>query len=138
MEVHGYTSGTLIILGGVVAAMVIVALARKMFSRDKLQQAHDLTGNLLSVVGTLYAVLLGLVVVDALSRFSHATDVVREESNALADVFLMAGRMPEPQCSELRAACKAYAAEVVRYEWPLMARGLASASARKKIGRAHV
>jgi len=131
MEVHGYTTGSLIILGGVVAAMVLVALARKMFSREKLKQAHDLTGNLLSVVGTLYAVLLGLVVVDALSRFSHATDVVREESNALADVFLMAEKLPEPQRSAIQAASKAYAAEVVNDEWPLMAQGRSSGSARQ-------
>jgi hypothetical protein len=131
MEVHGYTSGSLIILGGVVAAMVIVALARKLFSRDKLRDSHDLTGNLLSVVGTLYAVLLGLVVVDALVRFSHATDVVRQESNALADIFLLAEKLPERERIAVREACKTYATQVVNDEWPLMARGLSSGAARR-------
>jgi len=131
MEVHGYTSGTLIILGGVVAAMVIVALVRKVFPRDKLRESHDLIGNLFSVVGTLYAVLLGLVVVDSLVRFSHATDVVREESNALADVFLLAEKLPQRERTTIREACKTYATQVVNDEWSLMARGLSSGEARR-------
>ena len=131
MDVHGYTGGSLIIVSGVVASMVIVALARKLFSRDKLRESHDLTGNLLSVVGTLYAVLLGLVVVEALARFSHATDVVREESNALADVFLLAEKLPDDERVAIRDACKTYATQVVDHEWELMARGLVSGDARR-------
>ena len=131
MEFHGYRTGLLIILGGVFAAITVVALARKLFSKDKLRQAHELTGNLLSVVGTLYAVLLGLVVVDALARFDHAVDMVQEESNALADVFLLAGRLPEPQHTAIQTACKTYAQQVVEHEWPLMERGLSSAAARQ-------
>ena len=59
MEFHGFTTGLAIILGGIIAAIILVAAVRKMFSKDILRQAHDITGNLLSVVGTLYAVLLG-------------------------------------------------------------------------------
>ena len=130
MEVHGYTTGLLIILGGIVTAIIVVALARRLFPKDKLQRAHDLTGNLLSVVGTLYAVLLGLIVVDALVRFEQAVDVVQEESNSLADVFLLAGRLPEPQRSRIQEACKTYAKQVVEHEWPLMERGMVSGAAR--------
>lgn len=86
MHFHGFTTGLTIILGGIVASFVLVALVRRLFSKDTLRQAHDITGNLLSVVGTLYAVLLGLVVVDALVRFETAMDVVQKESNALADI----------------------------------------------------
>ena len=63
MEFHGFTTGLTIILGGIVASFVLVALVRRLFSTQTLGQAHDVTGNLLSVVGTFYAVLLGLVVV---------------------------------------------------------------------------
>lgn len=130
MEFHGIGNGVLIILVAIAAALVLVALGRKLYPKDKLQQAHDLTGNLLSVVGTLYAVLLGLVVVDALVRFEDAIDVVQEESNALADIFLLADRLPEPQQGTIRDACKTYARQVVDLEWPLMARGQVSADAR--------
>ena len=131
MEFHGFTTGLAIISGGIVAALVLVALVRKMFAKDILRQAHDITGNLLSVVGTLYAVLLGLIVVDALVRFEHAIDVVQKESNALADIFLLAERLPEAERGRLQETCKSYARQVVEDEWPLMATGHVSMAARK-------
>ncbi len=131
MEFHGFTNGIVIILGGIAAAILLVAAVRKLFAKDILRQAHDITGNLLSVVGTLYAVLLGLIVVDALVRFEHAIDVVQEESNSLADIFLLADRLPEADRSRLQEACKTYAHEVVEDEWPLMATGHASMAARQ-------
>ena len=131
MHFHGFTTGLTIILGGIVASFLLVALVRRLFSKDTLRQAHDITGNLLSVVGTLYAVLLGLVVVDALVRFETAMDVVQKESNALADIFLLADRLPEAQRDRVQSVCKTYAHQVVELEWPLMATGHASVDARK-------
>ncbi|MFN5757547.1 MAG: hypothetical protein ACK54F_13065 [Planctomycetia bacterium] len=130
MEFHGFWTGLSIILGGIVASIVLVAVVRKLFSKDVLRQGHDITGNVLSVVGTLYAVLLGLVVVDALVRFEHAVDVVQHESNALADIFLLSEKLPEPQRDRLKEICKTYAHQVVEQEWPLMEQGLMSTDAR--------
>jgi len=131
MEFHGIGTGLVIILISVAAAILLVALGRGLYSKDKLQQAHELTGNILSVVGTLYAVLLGLVVVDALVRFEQAIDIVQEESNCLADIFLLSETLPEQQRTAIREACKTYATQVVNIEWPLMARGRASVEARQ-------
>lgn len=131
MEFHGFTSGLAIIVGGIVAAILLVAGVRRIFSKEILRQAHDITGNLLSVVGTLYAVLLGLVVVDALVHFEHAIDVVQKESNSLADVFLLANRLPTAERDQIQAACKGYAHAVVEEEWPLMTTGHVSMKARK-------
>jgi hypothetical protein len=131
MEFHGFTTGLVMILGGIVAAVALVAAVRKLFSKDVLRQAHDITGNLLSVVGTLYAVLLGLIVVDALVRFEHAIDVVQQESNSLADIFLLAERLPAAQRERIQESCRTYARQVVEEEWPAMARGRASPAARQ-------
>ena len=86
---------------------------------------------MLSMVGTLYAVLLGLVVVDAMVRFERAIDGVQGESTRLADVFLLAERFPEPQQERIQDLCRAYAAEVVEREWPLMSMGRSSLAARR-------
>lgn len=131
MEFHGFGVGVLIIFVSIAAAILLVALGRKLYAREKLQQAHDLTGNLLSVVGTLYAVLLGLVVIDAMQRFEAAVAATQEESNSLADIFMLAESLPEPQRETVRTACKTYAQQVVDVEWPLMARGLVSVEARR-------
>ncbi len=117
--------------GGIVAGLVLVALVRRLFPADLLRHGHEATGNVLAIVGTLYAVLLGLVVVDAMVRFEQAEDVVQEESNCLADVFLLAARFPEPQRSRIQDACRAYTRTVVDVEWPLMAQGRMSRDARE-------
>jgi len=131
MEYHGFGNGLAIIVGSIAAAIVLVAIVRKLFSKRDLREAHDITGNLLSVVGTLYAVLLGLVVVDSLVRFERAMDIVQQESHVLADIFLLAGRLPDPPRGRLQNMCLTYAHQVVEEEWPLMAKGRASMAARK-------
>ena len=127
MQFTGFTNGLFIIAGGIAAALVLIEIARRMFSPEVLRRAHDITGNLLSVVGTLYAVLLGMIVVDAMVRFQTAIDIVQKESNSLADIFLLAERLPEPQKTRLQDACKSYAHQVVEKEWPLMADGFVCA-----------
>lgn len=117
--------------GGIAAALVLVAAVRRLFPDEVLQRGHDATGNVLAIVGTLYAVLLGLVVVDAMVRFEQAEDVVQEESNCLADVFLLAARFPEPQRTRMQEACRVYTRAVVDVEWPLMAQGRMSREARQ-------
>lgn len=116
--------------GGIVAALLLVAVVRRLFPADVLRRGHEATGNVLAIVGTLYAVLLGLVVVDAMVRFEHAADIVQEESNCLADVFLLAARFPEPYQARIRGACRTYTRAVVDREWPLMAEGRMSLDAR--------
>ena len=53
--------------------------------------AHDISGQYLSIVGTMYAVLLGLIVVDAMSRFQQAFLIVEEEANSLSELIYLAG-----------------------------------------------
>ena len=127
----GAFNGVLIVGSGVAASLLLVILVRSCFSPEQLSRAHDATGNMLAVAGTLYAVMLGLVVVDAMVRFEKAIDVVQAESAALADIFILAQRLPETQRSGVQDACRGYAVAVVEKEWPLMAQGLVSVDARK-------
>jgi len=57
-------------------------------------------------------------------------DGVQEESNCLADIFLLSGRFPEPHRSRLTALCRTYAQDVVDVEWPLMRDATMSVEAR--------
>jgi hypothetical protein len=74
-----------------------------------------------SVGGTLYAVLLGLVVVDAMQTFETARLTTEKEADALANVYLLAERLPAEKATPIQALCKAYAADVITTEWPLLA-----------------
>jgi hypothetical protein len=56
--------------------------------------------------------------------------VVEAEANSLADVFLLAERLPEEKARRVRSLCDAYVADVIGAEWLAMARGGISLAAR--------
>jgi len=122
--------GVAFVLVVVAAALALGALAQRLFPADVLRDGHDASGGVLAIVGTLYAVLLGLVVVDAMVRFEQAIDVTQQESNCLANIFLLAERFPEPERSRVRDRCRNYAAQVADEEWRLMQTARMSVNAR--------
>lgn len=116
---------TLLSIGGLL-------LARKLVNFQSLRPAHDVSGYLLSVVGTLYAVLLGFVVVDAMQQYQHARQITEVEADTLADVFVMAGRLPEPKRTEIQTLCRHYVDQVMATEWAAMSEGNFCPIAREK------
>ena len=131
MEYSGCWNGIGIVGSGIAIALAAVALARRLFSAESLREGHDATGSMLAIVGTLYAVLLGLIVVDAMARFERAMDIVQLESNCLADVYLLAERLPEPQHTRVQDLCRDYAERVVNLEWPAMEHARMHVDARR-------
>jgi hypothetical protein len=96
----------------------------------KLRASHDVGGYLFSVVGVLYAVLLGLVVVDALEKFQTARDATEREANSLVDVFMLSSTLPEPLSSNTQKLCVNYANDVINREWISMGKGTYDPQAR--------
>jgi hypothetical protein len=131
MNNTGIRMGLLIVGGSVLTALLLVTAIGWLFPAGMLEKSSGLIGNLLAIVGTFYGVLLGLIVVDSLTRFERTIDTVRAESNCLADIFLFSERLPDPYASRMKGLCKEYVQLVVSHEWPLMARGHLSMNARK-------
>jgi hypothetical protein len=130
MVYSGFWSGAAIVSAAVFIAIAVVATTRRLFPAADLRDGHESTGTLLAIVGTLYAVLLGLVVVNAMADFERASEAARMESNCLADIFLLSDRLPEPFRSRIRDTCRTYARQVVEDEWPTMERAQMSVEAR--------
>lgn len=116
----GYLSATLLVLLGTAAGVCGLLLVRRWAGVRTLRAHHDVAAALLSVVGTLYAVLLGLVVVDAMEDFEEAREAAVAEENALANLLLLAERLPEPKRAEVRRLAVTYGRRVVEDEWPRM------------------
>ena len=130
MVYSGCWNGIAIVVIGIFAALALVSATQRLFPIEELQDGHDSTGALLAIVGTLYAVLLGLIVVDAMIRFDKAGDGVQMESNCLADIFLLADGLPEPYRKNIQESCRTYAKQVVELEWPRMEQAQMSVEAR--------
>jgi len=112
-----------IIALGTIGSVCGLLLARKAINFEKLRPSHDVGGYLLSVVGALYAVLMGFVIVDAMQQYQHARQVTEMEANTLANVFTMASRLHEPERTKIQNACRKYIDQVVETEWELMSCG---------------
>ncbi len=133
MKVDSYIIGTILILGISLLSVLGLLVVRKYFELEKLKSCHEVGGYLLSVVGTMYAVLLGLIVVDAMTKFQTAREVVEQEANSLADVFLLSESFPPEKRRKVQIVCNNYVKEILTEEWPAMANGKISKTARTAI-----
>lgn len=109
-DIQNYLTGSLLIAVFVLCSVGGVGIIRKLFELDRLKHYHDVSGNMFSVGGTLYAVLLGLVVVDAMQNFQSARLTVEKEADALSNIHILAERMPKAASQSIRQLCRAYAA----------------------------
>lgn len=121
MQIDTYTSGTVLIAASTLAAVVGLILLRRLGYFRENNVPHEAGGQYLAIVGTLYAIVLGLIVNDAIGRFQTAVTLVADESNALAELIYLAGRMPEPLKLDVHRRAATYAHLVVEREWPVMA-----------------
>ena len=114
--------GLLVVGGTVFLSIVGLLLSRKVFSHTSLQKHNEVADPMLSVIGTLYAVLLGLLVVQAMSDFQKSRLTVESEAVALADTFRLAVALPPPVRENLQKSCISYASAVINKEWADMER----------------
>ena len=111
----------------IVASIILSCLGqiafRKLLGRKRLSSCHEVGGYYFSVVGTFYAVLVGLIIFDAQARFDDAKTDVESEASALFMIHLHAARLPQPQGAEIQSLIKTYANQVIVSEWETMKNG---------------
>lgn len=98
-----------------------VLLVRKRVSSEFLKEHHDVADPMLSIIGTLFAVLLGFMVANAMQRFEEARINTQQEASAVANVYRVATGLPEPTRSKLMHAAVDYVDSVINDEWPKLA-----------------
>ena len=131
MSIDTYAAGTVLIGASTVAAVAGLILMRRFGYFRRLAISHEASGQYLSLVGTLYAVLLGLIVVNAMARFQTAVTLVGDETNALAELIYLAGGMPGPQKADIHRRAAITVKLVINEEWPVMAEGRHLPAARR-------
>jgi hypothetical protein len=122
-EMNPYFFGFLVIAGTTTLAVSGMLVVRWRVSLPTLASYHEVAGYLLSVVGTLYAVLLGFVVVDAMQHMQDVRGLVSMEASGLANIFLCSEGLPPAKATTIRALCHDYAEEVINDEWQTLRQG---------------
>lgn len=123
MLLNTYWGAAFVVIGSVFLAVCGLFLARKLVHFEKLKPAHEVGGYMLGVVGAIYAVLLGLIVVDAMQVYQRARDVTEQETYSLANIAILADGLHEPNRSAVRNLCSSYATQVADSEFGRMAEG---------------
>jgi hypothetical protein len=98
----------------------LLILVRKHFNPEKFKKQHDVAGYSFSVIGVLYSVLLGFIVVSAQGRFDSVSNTLSEEATALADVYRDSVIFPSAERNAIRAAIVDYIHYVTHEEWKLL------------------
>ncbi|MDR3615257.1 MAG: DUF4239 domain-containing protein [Candidatus Obscuribacterales bacterium] len=114
---------SLLCLSSVAAAISGLLVVRRYAPHELLRLNHEVSGYMFSTIGTLYSVILGLVVVGSLNTFDQARLTVAQEANSLHDIYHLAHGLPPEQKISLRKLCLEYAQIVITNEWPLMNSG---------------
>lgn len=123
----GWISSTVLIVGlsSLFYAALLVFLRRRL-PAEALKRHHDVAGFVLSVVGVLYSVLLGFMVVNTQNRYDSVLLAMNEEASCLGDLY-RDGAIFKPQETEaLHAAIVNYINYVIQEEWPALASNKAS------------
>ncbi len=114
----------------VIGAVCLVALAglelvQRLVPATSRQPHNDVAGFIYAALGVIYAVLIALVVIAVWEEYDAASVTVEQEANAVAEIFWLAHRLPEPEGTHIQELARSYAEEVIHKEWPLMEQGQA-------------
>jgi hypothetical protein len=123
--VHTVVYGVLVVGGVCLIALVGFELVNRLVPADTRQRHNDVAGFIYAALGVIYAVLLALVVIAVWEQYDAASETVEQEANAVAEIFWLGHRLPEPEGTHIQELCRSYAEEVVHKEYPLMEQGQA-------------
>jgi hypothetical protein len=116
-------NGILTVGGICLVALLGFELVHRLVPAGSRQQHNDVAGFIYAALGVIYAVLLALVVIAVWEEYRAASETVEQESNAVAEIFWLGHRLPEPEGAHVQELARSYAEEVVHNEWPLMEQG---------------
>ncbi|MGC2129376.1 MAG: hypothetical protein WA629_04675 [Candidatus Aquilonibacter sp.] len=114
--------GAIVVVGGFVIISILLARLAAHVARPELLMAHnELTGFVFAVVGVIYALVLGFVMVGVWERFEAAEARTFDESSSLTAVYRDAGSFAN--ATLLRSDVRTYVEAIIHDGWPDMQAG---------------
>ncbi len=101
---------TLLSIGGLL-------IVRKSISKDTLVACHEVGGVMLSVVGTLYAILVGLIVVNSQGKVDQASAMAVTEANMLTNIYHLSSTFKQPTRKNIHKHLFDYATAAIDQDW---------------------
>jgi hypothetical protein len=122
------------IVVGVVIGVAALLYAVQVLVPHRIRREHnDVAGFVYAVLGVLYAVMLGFVVVNEWSSLETVKNNIFTESNELGSLYWNARALPPDQGRALEKTTKDYANAVIDDEWAMMNNGRSSEQATRLV-----
>ncbi|MDR3612422.1 MAG: DUF4239 domain-containing protein [Candidatus Obscuribacterales bacterium] len=114
---------TVLIITGLVVLTVCGQVVVQRWVKHDFEPHQGVVEAMLGVVGTLFSVLLGLLVANSIDSYHDVKTQVSAEANSLGDVFRIARGFEKEDRVRVRVLCRQYADSVMKEEWPAMQNG---------------
>jgi lysylphosphatidylglycerol synthetase-like protein (DUF2156 family) len=116
----------------IVLVMVALAVTAKLLARRRAPEGGWFTdfprsAGSLSVISTMFAVMLAFVILFSLQSFQRAREGASIEAVSVAELSAVASLFPAPTGDRLHGGLVCYGRAVVNDEWPAMEHGQSSA-----------
>lgn len=116
------TPAILIITLLVVIAVIGQVFTHKLVKADHLELSQGMVEAMLGVVGTLFSLLLGLLVANAIETYHEINVQVSYEANSLANIYRLAEGLKTKDSGQIRLLCAEYNRCVIETEWEEMSK----------------
>jgi hypothetical protein len=112
----------LIVLGAALVGMSSIMIKHKLFPPEPDTEPGEGVGEYIAMmVGVLYALVLGIVLVAVWEGRDDAEGHVQAEASSLNQIYILAQDIPAPSGPKIQQDVKSYATLVVNKEWSEMA-----------------
>ena len=106
----------------VVLSITCLILLNLLWPPARRRVHNDVIGWQISILGTIYAVMIGFMLYAVWANFQTAETNADNEANALVNLFRAADGLPAAQRDAIQAFATNYANTVIQTEWPTMSR----------------
>jgi hypothetical protein len=117
----------LVMIVAAAAAVGVTYLAHRLVLRRydaaQLSRHNDVAGFMITVIGTLYAVLLGFVTVVVWQQYDAARERANVETSAVANMWHTVAAFPAPVRDAVQSDMRSYTDLMIREEYPMMQHG---------------
>ncbi|HEY9788463.1 MAG TPA: DUF4239 domain-containing protein [Candidatus Obscuribacterales bacterium] len=116
----------LIVLIGLFIGLALAGqyLVNRIAKQEVLAQHHSAGEAMMGVVGTLFSILLGFMVAQAMDQYHDARMHDEAEASNVASIFRIARGLSDVDRTRIRQLCRNYVDTILNSEWPQMERGV--------------
>jgi hypothetical protein len=110
----------IIVVASVALSLGMLWAIRAFIPHQQLTPHNEVSGFVYAAVGVIYAVVLGFAVISVWEEYRGSLEDANQEANSVANIYRLAGALPEPSRSQIQQSALAYVNAVIDDEWSAM------------------